>query len=181
MIETSGGATEPLLRPVTKEQLTLLEIVGEVVDKGAPPIYQYVQARMDDCGLDINSVLASMPTISHGQITCSLVRRDKNGGEAAPIRLTVAGLAHLERFASVVSSFLRVLDKVGEERANANFDPHNGAYVRQSRGGVSAGFAAGDPSPAVLLRRCDSWGSSLIAGTPIARMCLNLYTCARVL
>jgi hypothetical protein len=67
MTETPGAATEPLLREVTAEQHRLLTIVGDVVaDTGAWPIYQYVQAKMDDHDLDIDAVLSSLPTITEG-------------------------------------------------------------------------------------------------------------------
>lgn len=122
----SDSATEPLLRPITKEQRLLLEIIGDLADgSGRWPIYQYVQAKMDDHDLDIDAVLGSMPTISGLQLSYSLVRRHGSAGDAASVGLTVAGLAHLKRFAPVVSLFLSVLDRLAEERAKAYFDPHN--------------------------------------------------------
>jgi hypothetical protein len=80
---------------------------------------------LDDHDLDIDAVLSSLPTITEGQITYSLVRRDRTGGDATPLSLTTAGLTHLERFEPVVRTLLRILDQLAEARAKVMFDPQN--------------------------------------------------------
>jgi hypothetical protein len=115
---------DALLRPLGAPQMELLRILGEVVmATGAWPVFQYVQARLDDLGLDSDEVFAGLPYFSQGSLTYSLIRRDRTGREEEPVRLTVAGMAHLDRLASTVEMFLRVVNELGDRRAAAPFDP----------------------------------------------------------
>jgi hypothetical protein len=124
MSEVSDTVTDPLLNPVTDEQRYLLEIIGEaVVTAGGWPVYQYVQAKMDNCDLDLEVVLSSLPAITADQLVYSPVRRDRHGDDGTPIALTVAGLAHLDQFRTTVATFLGVVARLAEERAAAQFDP----------------------------------------------------------
>lgn len=125
MTEASDTVAEPLLRTVTAEQRKLLEIVGDALARsGDWPIYQYVQAKMDDDDLDIDSVLRTMPVLTDGgSLRYSLVRRDRTGGDDTPIALSVVGMAHLEQFATTVSMFLRALARLAVERAAAQYEP----------------------------------------------------------
>jgi hypothetical protein len=90
---------------------------------GAWPVYQYVQAKLDDLGLDIDEVFASLPRFSHNHLTYSLIRRDQGGREEEPVKLTIAGMAHLPQFASTVEMFLRVVNPLADRRASAPFEP----------------------------------------------------------
>jgi len=73
-MKADTGSNDPLLTTVSDSQITLLRIVGEVVAEfGQWPVYQYVEARMDDAGLDADGVLRSMPPITHGQLNYSMV------------------------------------------------------------------------------------------------------------
>lgn len=47
---------------------------------------------MDDLGLDADAVLSSMPPISHGQLTYSLVRRDRSTTAQTPVKPSIAGM-----------------------------------------------------------------------------------------
>lgn len=127
MTQTADPPLDPLLRPINPAERALLEVVGDcALRTGGWPIYQYVEAKLDDLNLDLAAVLASLPTIQEtaGHTRYSLVWRDRTGGESAPIKLTVAGLAHLPKFTSTVAMFLRVLNELAARRAAATFDPH---------------------------------------------------------
>ncbi|MGB2569274.1 hypothetical protein ACPFP2_12595 [Micromonospora citrea] len=124
MFEDTTSRTDQLLTAVTHEQIALLRIVGDVLtDIGEWPVYQYVEARMDELGLDADAVLRSMPSISAGQLNYSLVRRDHSNSPDAQIKLTVAGFAHLPEHADVLDMFLAVLVELADRRARAAFDP----------------------------------------------------------
>jgi hypothetical protein len=116
--------TDPLLHPLGGPQKELLAIIGDaVMTTGAWPVYQYVQAKLDDLGLDSEDVFAGLPRFSHLHLTYSLIRRDRSGREEEPVKLTVAGMAHLDRFASTVAMFLRVVNALADRRAAAPFEP----------------------------------------------------------
>lgn len=124
MFDDPTPRTDPLLTAVSKEQLALLQIVGDVLtDVGEWPVYQYVEARMDELGLDAEAVLRSMPAISGMQLSYSLIRRDHSSYPATPVKLTIAGFAHLPAHAGVVNIFLAVLRELADRRAKAAFDP----------------------------------------------------------
>ncbi len=119
------GSTDPLLTTVGAEQITLLRIVGDVVaESGQWPVYQYVEARMDDAGLDVDAVLRSMPSIAYGQLDYSLVRRGHSTSPETPVKLTIAGFAHLPEHAELVDMFLAVLNELANRRAEAAYEPH---------------------------------------------------------
>jgi len=127
------AATDPLLRPLRSDQHTLLKTIGDaVVASGAWPVYQYVQARMDEAGWDVDEVFGSLPSISGMHLTYSLARRDRGGRDEEPVKLTVAGLAHLEEFSATVRIYLRVLNALGEQRAAAPFEPQQVVTVEVS-------------------------------------------------
>lgn len=127
------AATDPLLRPLRANQRALLTVIGEVLDAtGSWPFYQYVQAKMDEAGFDIDEVFRSLPCISAMQLTYSLVRRDRGGRDDEPVKLTIAGLAHLTEFAPTVDMYLRVLDALIERRSMAPFEPQRVVTVEVS-------------------------------------------------
>ncbi|MFG1833852.1 hypothetical protein [Micromonospora chersina] len=116
--------TDPLLLPLGGPQKELLAIIGDaVMATGAWPVYQYVQAKLDDLGLDSEEVFAGLPSFSHLHLTYSLARRDRTGREEEPVKLTVAGMAHLDRFASTVEMFLQAVNELADRRAAAPFEP----------------------------------------------------------
>ena len=91
---------------------------------GTWPVYQYVQAKLDDLGYDAEAVFARLPVLTGGSIGgYTLARRDRTGTEKEPVKLTIAGMAHLPNFASTVDMFLRVVRELGERRASAPYDP----------------------------------------------------------
>ncbi|MFV2103985.1 hypothetical protein [Micromonospora sp. LOL_024] len=94
-----------------------------MIATGAWPVYQYVQAKLDDLGLDSEVVFASLPSFSHLHLAYSLIHRDRTGGEGTPVKLTVAGMAHLDQFASVVETFLQAVNELADRRAAAPFEP----------------------------------------------------------
>jgi hypothetical protein len=74
VIYTSESATEPLLGPVPDGHHAFARDCRPCRgDNGGWPVYQYVQARMDDLDHDIDLVLSSMPSISADHLTYSLV------------------------------------------------------------------------------------------------------------
>jgi len=116
--------TDPLLDPLGGPQKELLAVIGEaVLTTGAWPVYQYVQAKLDDLGLDSEEVFAGLPRFTQSHLTYSLIRRDRSGREEEPVKLSIAGMAHLDRFASTVGMFLRVVNALADRRAAAPFDP----------------------------------------------------------
>ncbi|GIF75680.1 MULTISPECIES: hypothetical protein [Asanoa] len=131
---TATNATDPLLRPLGAAQQHLLAVVGDAVTTtGGWPVYQYVQAKLDEQGLDIEEVLATLPYFAHAQLHYSLVRRDRHGvREEEPVRLSVAGMAHLDAFAGTATMFLRVLNALAERRAAAPFEPGRVVAVQVS-------------------------------------------------
>ncbi|GAA3335881.1 hypothetical protein GCM10020358_05910 [Amorphoplanes nipponensis] len=129
------GYADPLLTTVSAEQITLLRIVGEVLaESGRWPVFQYVEARLDDAGFDADAVLRSMPSIVHGHLNYSLVRRGHSTSPETPVKLTVAGLAHLPEHAELVGMFLAVLNELATRRADAAYDPHRVIEVTVSGG-----------------------------------------------
>lgn len=120
-IETGA---DPLLHPLSGPQQQLLAVTGGALSEtGAWPVYQYVQAKLDDLGLDIDAVFAGLPRFSHNSLIYSLARRDQGGREEEPVKLTIAGMTHLPQFASTVEMFLRVVNAVADRRASAPFKP----------------------------------------------------------
>ena len=118
-----GRTAERHLGSRLDEQLALLRIVGDVLtDIGEWPVYQYVEARMDELGLEADAVLRSMPYISNGQLSYSLVRRDHSTAPDARVKLTIAGFAHLPAHAGVVGMFLAVLNELSDRRAKAEYE-----------------------------------------------------------
>ncbi|GAA3250732.1 hypothetical protein GCM10010532_097570 [Dactylosporangium siamense] len=116
--------TDALLRPLAAPQQSLLDIVGDtVISTGSWPVYQYVQAKLDDLGLDIDEVCAGLPSIPHGQTAYSLIRRDLHRRDEEPVQLTIAGMAHLPSFKPAVDMFIRFVNALAERRAAAPFEP----------------------------------------------------------
>jgi hypothetical protein len=124
MINNPDTDVDPLLRPLPDAQQALIRIVGEaVLDTGAWPTYQYVEAKLDDRGYDVDAVFGGLPYITHNSLTYSLVRRDRTGREDEPVKLTIAGMAHLPWLASTVSMFIRVVQALGTRRQSATYEP----------------------------------------------------------
>jgi hypothetical protein len=133
MTDQVSADIDPLLLPLGGPQKELLAIIGDaVMTTGAWPVYQYVQAKLDDLGLDSEEVFAGLPSFSHLHLTYSLVRRDRTGREEEPVKLTVAGMAHLDPFASTVEMFLRVVNELANRRAAAPFEPSRVVTVELS-------------------------------------------------
>jgi hypothetical protein len=65
-----------------------------------------------------------MPSITHGQLNYSLVRRGHSTSPDTLVKLTVAGFAHLPEHGSLVDMFLAVLNELASRRAEAAYDPH---------------------------------------------------------
>src|SRR2546430_1657851 len=83
-----------LLTALDPARAAVLRIGGDaVVATGTWPVYQYVQAKVDELGYDIVDVLAAQPRLSHVQLTYPLARHDRGGGEDKPVKLTIAGMA----------------------------------------------------------------------------------------
>lgn len=124
MVKNARSDADPLLHPLSEAQQTLLAIVGDaVLATGDWPVFQYVQAKLDDRGFDCDEVLSSLPSFSHMHLRYSLVWHDHTRGEGSPVKLTVAGMAHLDTFASTVAMFLRVLAELVARRAAAPYEP----------------------------------------------------------
>lgn len=125
MINPPDTDVDPLLRPLSDAQQALIRIVGEaVLDTGAWPVYQYIEAKLEDLGYDVESVFGGLPYITHGSLTYTLVRRDRTGREGEPVKLTIAGMAHLPSLASTISMFLRVVQALGTRRQRAAYEPN---------------------------------------------------------
>src|SRR5262249_36843856 len=120
MTDQSSIETDPLLLPLPDDQKALIRIVGEATLKtGTWPVYQYVQAKLDDLGHDDEAVFGGLPYMTHGHLTYTLVRRDRTGVESEPVKLTIAGMAHLPSLTSTVGMFLRVVHALSTRRAKA--------------------------------------------------------------
>jgi hypothetical protein len=114
-------STDPLLVSPPEDQQALLRIVGNaVMATHTWPIYQYVQAKLDDLDYDIDAVFGRLPVLANGYAPA---RRDRAGTEKEPVKLTIAGMAHLPEFASTVDMFLSVVRELATQRANAAYDP----------------------------------------------------------
>lgn len=122
--KTSVSMTDPLLTVVTNEQLALLRIVGDVLtDVGEWPVYQYVEARMDELGFDADAVLRSMPYISNGQLSYSLVRRGHSTAPDALVKLTIAGSPTYRLMPTSLTCFSPCQNGLSDRRAKAAYDP----------------------------------------------------------
>jgi hypothetical protein len=146
----------------------LLRVVGDVVaESGQWPVYQYVDARMDDAGLDADAVLRSMPSITHSQLNNSLVRRGHSTPPETPVKLTIAGFAQLPEHAELVDMFLAVLNELANRRAEAAYDPAPAHRSRWMSRRCSKWSMLGRPPP----RRAERAGHRLQRwrprGTPV--------------
>jgi hypothetical protein len=57
MTDQIGTDIDPLLHPLGSAQKDLLSIIGDaVIATGAWPVYQYVQAKLDDRGWDSEEI-----------------------------------------------------------------------------------------------------------------------------
>ncbi|MEU5961966.1 hypothetical protein ABZ777_12255 [Micromonospora parva] len=127
MSEPTDPGFNPLLAPAAAPQRHLLHIAATVAaDTGSWPIFQYVEAALDEVGHDAADVLASMPIVQgHGHLHYSWSRRGLiTPSPEVPIALTIAGLAQLPEFADTVDAFVRVVAELGIRRLNASYDPH---------------------------------------------------------
>jgi hypothetical protein len=121
MTEQTRGDIDPLCAPLSADQQALVQIIGDsVLATGTWPIYQYVQAKLDDLDYDIDVVFGRLPVLANGYAPA---RRDRTGHEQEPVKLTIAGMAHLPAMASTVDMFLRVVRELAEQRVKAVYDP----------------------------------------------------------
>jgi hypothetical protein len=115
---------DPLLAPLPEDVRALLRIVGKaMLTIGGPPVYQYVQGELGRLGYDAEAVFGRLPTFAAGHTVYTLARRDRSGLDHDPVKLTIAGMAHLPELESTVAMFLRVVRELAIRRANAPFDP----------------------------------------------------------
>lgn len=62
--------TDALLHPLGTAQKELLRIVGDsLMNTGSWPVYQYVEAKLDDLGFDSEAVFSGLPHFSQGHLT----------------------------------------------------------------------------------------------------------------
>jgi hypothetical protein len=121
MTERPRGDIDPLYASLPADQQTLLQIIGDaVLATGTWPIYQYVQAKLDDLDYDIDVVFGRLPVLANGYAPA---RRDRTSHEQEPVKLTIAGMAHVPAMASTVDMFLRVVRELAEQRVKAAYDP----------------------------------------------------------
>ena len=124
MTDQTRTDLDPLLAPLAADQRALLQIIGDAVMATSTwPVYQFVQAKLDDLDYNIDAVFFRLPAITDGQLNYALARRDRAGTEKEPVKLTIAGMAHLPAFASTVDMFLRVVRELGTKRAEAAYEP----------------------------------------------------------
>jgi len=153
---------DPLLRPLHDAQQAVLQIIGDAaLEIGTWPVYQYVQAKADDLRLSLEEVLASLPTIP-GALVYSLVGRDQGGRDEEPVRLSIAGMAHLGAYASTVDMFLRVVDDLATRRAASPFDPQRVVTVEVTGPQLVSEMGLGDEPlvrllPEILKREPATW------------------------
>ena len=120
MTDLTGHEVDPLLSNASHSHLTFVNIVGDAVtETGQWPVYQFVDARMDDLDLDADAVLRSMPTITGGTTNYSLIRRGHSTSPETPVKLTIAGFALLPNHARTVDMFLAVVRELARRRAAA--------------------------------------------------------------
>lgn len=63
---------------------------------------------------------------------CHDGRGDRRGRDEDPVKLTIAGMAHLDEFSSTVEMFLQVVNALVERRAAAAFEPNRVITVEVS-------------------------------------------------
>lgn len=149
----------PLLDEPTAAQLRLLEVIfdGYAANEGeAWPIFQYVDRRLRDDGLDARSLALTCPAVHlQGPHYGWLVSVDHHQLQSIQpehhLGLTVAGMRWLERGKAEVQRFLAVLDDlVARERA---FEPSPREIQRvEVHSGDLLHGLSGDQRDAVLAR-----------------------------
>jgi hypothetical protein len=100
-----------LLDPLTPEQQHLLQVVYKPFGTNLRwPIFQYVEATLDNEDLDAVSVLATFPTVGPGRYGPVWYTGPIVPPQDSPVALTVAGLYHLlPETDTEIQQFLRVL------------------------------------------------------------------------
>jgi hypothetical protein len=121
MTEQTRRDIDHLFAPLPADQQALLQIIGDAVLANRTwPIYQYVEANLDELDYDAGVVFGRLPVLANGY---GPAWRDRTGHEKEPVKLTIAGMAHLPAFASTVDMFLRVVRELADQRVKAAFDP----------------------------------------------------------
>jgi hypothetical protein len=121
MTQQTHRDVDSLLTPLPVDQQSLIQIVGNaVLAAGTWPNYQFVQAKLDELDYDIDVVFGRLPALPNGYAPA---RRDRTGHEKEPVRLTIAGMAHLPALASTVDMFLRVVRELADRRVKAAYAP----------------------------------------------------------
>jgi hypothetical protein len=123
-IEGIRFMTEPisfLLRDLNEEQTVLVETLYEGFElrRGAWPVWQFVDLRLEARKIDAAAVLASLPQVgAAGAREYGLVWSGQNMANEmqsdAIVGLTVAGLRHVQAAGPLVSAFVHLLRLFGE-------------------------------------------------------------------
>lgn len=120
---------ERLLAPLTNEQTELLNLVAKVhIDRQLWPVWQYVDEHMARRGFDAAQVVSTLPSVPGMGPQSPRYTLVSYGGSLPPgpeerIRLTVAGLAHVDALDHLVTMFLHSLTVLANGRRRTSFDP----------------------------------------------------------
>jgi hypothetical protein len=122
-----------LLEEPTVKQLDTLELIARAVPSEQPygwPVFDYLEADLDDRGLDAWIVLETLPRHPRTRYAAAHWSRAPNVRPTPEVRvgLTVLGFHHLERAkrvnARMVETFLLLLSTLAERRRLAPRSPH---------------------------------------------------------
>lgn len=120
-LQSEGG--HPFGEPST-DQLRIIEIVWDAyLEHGCWPIFQYVEALAFGAGLDLVTVLRSMPVVG---TTYRAVWYGSTGGVAqpeSPVGVSLPGLSRLEGTKQAVDDYLNVLRAMATGLLSATPDP----------------------------------------------------------
>jgi len=113
-----------MLAPPTEEQLLLFEAVtGVYLEHGQWPGWPWVDETFERLGLDAAAILAGCPhepSVGYGYITPRWARAPLPQDR---IKLTIAGLVHIDRAKPIVDGFLSLIDALGAIRGDVHLDP----------------------------------------------------------
>lgn len=124
-----------LMEPLEDPQLQLLNIVWPLfIERQRFPVFNYVDYKMRQSGLDAGEVIDSLPSIQYGGVRgrCSAIWTQWAGSGSArqsdsPVCLTMAGLYHIDDHAKMpiihaLLSYLRSLSAAQVQIADHPFD-----------------------------------------------------------